>query len=432
MPLSTVRHRIFQRASRHFFYGWAMVAVAALGIFASGPGQSHTFSVFVGPLGADLGVSGTTIASAYGLATLAAAFALPYMGRLVDRFGPTRMLPAIALALGAACLAFALTPGVVWLALGFAALRFTGQGSLMLTSAYLVSQWFARRRGFALSLMALGFSASMAVHPPLAQALIDTVGWRQAWVWLGVLTWVLLLPPVLLLVQNRPEDLGLRPDGEGAPARNDDASNAAPAPEAIEGLTLAEALRTSAFYIIVSGLFSFSMLVTALHFFQVSILAAHGLDPRLAARLFAVSAVTMVLAMPLLGRMLDRFPTERMFAAGLVVMAATLVSATLVRDLWTALGYAVMIGLNNAVSMTFFGYMWPRYFGRRHLGSIQGTGQMIGVVGASLGPLPFGLAYDLVGGFNVALWSAAVLPLLCAVLALFLRPPVLHREPLPG
>ena len=429
MSLSSVRLRLFHSLSGRFFYGWAMAAVAALGIFASGPGQSHTFSVFVGPIGRDLGVSGTTIASAYGLATLAAAMGLPYMGRLVDRFGPRRMLLTVTVVFGVACVAFGGALNVVWLALGFAALRFLGQGSLMLNSVNLVSQWFTRRRGFALSLMALGFSASMAVHPPLAQALIDAVGWRQAWIWLGLLTWVLLLPPVLLLVQDRPEGLGLRPDGDAVPAT---AAGGGGPPPAIEGLTLGAALRTPAFYIIAAGLFSLSTLVTALHFFQVSILTTHGLDPQLAASLFPVSAAAMVVTMPLLGRLLDRLPTERMFAAGLVVMAATLVSATLVRDLWTALGYAVMFGLNNAVSMTFFGYMWPRYFGRRHLGSIQGTGQMIGVVGASLGPLPFGLAYDLVGGFNVALWSAAVLPLLCAVLALFLRPPVLHREPLPG
>ena len=76
-----------QRLARRFFYGWAIVAVAMLGIFASGPAQSHTFSVFIGPIAAELGLSHTGMAFAYGLATMAAAFCLPLMGRFLDRVG---------------------------------------------------------------------------------------------------------------------------------------------------------------------------------------------------------------------------------------------------------------------------------------------------------------------------------------------------------
>ncbi|MBT7667068.1 MAG: MFS transporter, partial [Rhodospirillaceae bacterium] len=195
--------------NRRVFYGWVIVAVAALGIFVSGPGQSHTFSVFLVHIQADLNISATSLSSAYAFATLIAAFGLPYMGRLVDRLGPRRMLVVVTLLLGLACIAFGAAAGFLWLAVGFAALRFLGQGSLMLNCSNLISHWFDRRRGFALSLMALGFSVSMAVHPPLSQWLIDMVGWRQAWFWLGASTWILLLPPVLFLLHNKPEDIGL-------------------------------------------------------------------------------------------------------------------------------------------------------------------------------------------------------------------------------
>ena len=86
--------------------------------------------------------------------------------------------------------------------------------------------------------------------------------------------------------------------------------------------------------------------------------------------------------------------------------------------------YAILFGLNNAFTMTLFGYLWPRYFGRKHLGSIQGTGQMVGVFGASLGPLPVGLAYDLVGTATATLQALAIFPLAAALLSLlFLRAP---------
>ena len=73
-------HALVERIGRRFFYGWVIVGVGMLCIFASGPAQSHTFSVFIGPIALDLGLSQTEMASAYGLATLVAALCLPAMG----------------------------------------------------------------------------------------------------------------------------------------------------------------------------------------------------------------------------------------------------------------------------------------------------------------------------------------------------------------
>jgi MFS family permease len=412
-----IRDKLFAALGARAFYGWTILAVAGLGIFASGPGQSHTFSVFVGPIGEDLGLSKAQIAGAYGLATLAAAFLLPKMGRLVDRYGARRMMLVVTVLLGLACLAFGAVGGLATLALGFGALRFFGQGSLMMNCANLVAQWFSRKRGFAMGLMALGFAASMAVHPPLGQFLIAQFGWRWAWVILGLMTWLILLPPVLLLVHDKPEDKGLRPDGDAAPA----AGQAAPA---IDGLSLAEALRTSTFYLLVAGWFAMAMLVTTLHFYQVSILSAQGVAAEIAARVFPVSALVLAVSMPFVGRLFDRMRTRYVFAIGLTVQAAALFGVTLVSDLPSAIAYAALFGLNNAFSLTMFGYLMPRYFGRRHVGSLQGTGQMVAVVGASLGPLPVGFAFDYLDSPTLVLRLLALYPLACAVAAaLFLRTP---------
>jgi len=139
---------------------------------------------------------------------------------------------------------------------------------------------------------------------------------------------------------------------------------------------------------------------------------------------FPISALTMVFAMPLVGRMFDRFRTRFVFSAGLFVLAASLVGVTMVQGLPSAILYSVFFGLTNAFSMTMFGYLMPRYFGRKHLGSLQGTGQMVAVVGASLGPLPVGLAFDYLGSPTLTLQLLAIYPVACALAAiLFLRTP---------
>ena len=413
---------LVERLGRRFFYGWVIVGVGMLGIFASGPAQSHTFSVFIGPIALDIGLTQTEMASAYGLATLMAALCLPAMGWFLDRAGAKRMLAVVALLFGSACAAFGLVGGLFWLAIGFAALRFLGQGSLMMGSSNMVSQWFNRKRGTALGLMTLGFGISMAVHPELSQWLIEWVGWREAWFWIGATTWILVLPPIVILAISKPEDVGLHPDGVNRSSTDEDgAESVGPQMD----FTLSEALRAPAFYIVAASLFTLSMLVTSLHFYQVSIFADQGLGPNIATKCFAVSSVTMIVMMPVVGRMLDQAPTERMVAAGLIVLTASLLLASVISGLWTAVLFAVVFGLSNAVSMNYVSFMWPRYFGRTHLGRIQGVGQTITVIGASLGPLPLAISKDYFGSYDPMLVGVGAMPLFFAVIAfLFLRDPV--------
>lgn len=397
------------------FFGWFMVAAAGLGLFVSGPGQSHTFSVFVGPISEELGISNTRIATAYAFATVGAAFLLPQMGKQVDRYGPRRSLIAIVSALGLACLFFGAAANFLWLVVGFGLLRFLGQGSMMLGSANLVAHWFNAKRGIAMSLMALGFSLSMAVHPKLGHWLIEAYGWRQAWIGLGLMTWVLMLPVLFLVVHDKPEDLGLSPD-------NEDPEASGGASHALTGPTRAEALRHPSFYILCFSWFALSGLVTTLHYHQFNILTGQGIDPTWATNAFTISAITMVVMMPFVGRSLDRFRTRYVLATGLCVQALALAAVTWATTTPMLVVYAVIFGLNNAFTMTLFGYVWPRYFGRKHLGRIQGTGQMVAVVGASLGPLPVSYAFDHLGDPSSTLLWLTIYPLIAAAIAvIFLK-----------
>ena len=160
-----------------------------------------------------------------------------------------------------------------------------------------------------LGLMTMGFGISMAVHPELSQWLIEWVGWREAWFWIGAATWILVLPPIVILAISKPEDVGLHPDGVIHSSTDEDgAESVGPQMD----FTLSEALHAPAFYIVAASLITLSMLVTSLHFYQVSIFADQGLGPNIATKCFAVSSVTMIVMMPVVGRMLDQAPTERM------------------------------------------------------------------------------------------------------------------------
>ena len=408
-----MRENVLKYCNTKFFYGWIIVGVANLGIFSSGPGQSHTFSVFLNPISKDLELSNSSIASAYGLATLIAAFLLPYMGKIIDKYGPRTSLIIISIILGISCIFFGAASNFLMLTVGFGFLRFFGQGSLMLGCANMVSQWFDTKRGFAMSLMALGFGISMAIHPPLSQLLIEQFGWKYAWVILGISTWIIMVPALYILAWNTPESVGLRPDGvnQSSSQQND--------VEEIEGLNLSEAIKEKSFYILSAMWFGMAMLVTTLHFYQVTILTSQGISTDFAAGVFSISAITMVLFMPFIGKLFDNYPTKYVLALGLAINSISLLLITFANNEIFTIVYAMFFGINNAISMTMFGYIWPRYFGRKHLGSIQGTGQMIGVIGASLGPLPVGFAIDYIGNSLITVRYLSIYPIIMAIITIF-------------
>ena len=416
--MNKIRNILLEKIKSRLFYGWVILGVATLTMFSSGPGQSHTFSIFVDLIAKDLGISTTSIASAYAFATLLAAFGLTRMGVFVDRYGARNVLIFVSICLGFSCIAFGAAMGVITLSLAFMVLRFFGQGSMMLGATNLVAQWFSEKRGVAMSILMLGFSASMAIHPKLGLWLIEQVGWREAWMWLGFATWVMMVPLLWILVYDKPEPLGLRPDG--TPIITSESTQAS---AEISGLNLLQSIRTPAFWIVGAGLFTTAMLITTLFFFQVPIFDQQGLSAEVATDMFGVSALVMALSMPLIGRTLDQTNPKYVFALTLILLAVCLAGITLVTTQMTAVIYALCFGVLTGTNMTLFGFMWAHYFGRKHLGSIQGVGQASGVIGASLGPLPLGIAFDKYGSYTEALHFLAFMPIACAILALFLIRP---------
>ncbi len=412
--MSQINQKLYKKFNEKFFYGWVIVGIGSLGIFASGAGQSHTFSPFIPVISKDLQISSTSITSAYMIATLFAAFLLPKMGKLVDKYGPRIVLIYTIILLGIGCMIFGAAANFLMLAVAFGFLRFFGQGSLMLGSANIITQWFDKKRGFALGLMGLGFAISMGLHPPISDFLITHYGWRQAWVIIGLSTWIIMLPPLIFLAINKPEDVNMLPDGVASNPKKTSKNNK------IFGLTLNEALKEKSFYILSFSFFSISTLVTALHFFQVTILSQYfNMPSSTAAALFIPTMVAMVIFIPIAGKILDKFQTHNIIGLALLVTTASLMSITFATNTTYALIYSIIFGINNAFNLSLFGYIWPRYFGRLHVGSIQGTGQMVLVVGASIGAMPFAAAMDLGYDLLNTIRLSALYPFLSAFLCFF-------------
>jgi len=197
------------------FLGWRMVAVAFFVDFVAVGFFFYSYGVFFKAIAAEFG--GSRLGVSLGLTVTAAvgAVAAPLIGNALDRYPLKRIIGigAVSMALGFLALSFVRNPLEFYLAIGI----FIGFGASAmggLATAKLVANWFSRKRGMALGIAATGISASGVVMPFVSAALIDNFGWREGFMMFSAFTAVVVVPLVLLLVISRPEDVGLKPDGQ--------------------------------------------------------------------------------------------------------------------------------------------------------------------------------------------------------------------------
>lgn len=394
-----------------------VLGVACLAVFFSGPGQTYGVSTFVDPMIGELEISRSLYSTAYSFGTLMSAGALVLVGRQIDRIGERAVLLMANIGFAAALLILSAAQGPLWLFFGFALLRTCGSGVLTLSARTLIPHWFVRRRGWAFSMIGLAAAVSLALFPLLHSQTVQALGWRGAWRLDAIVLLVLLLPPVLLFVRNRPADVGYVVD------RDANGASMVPSSHGEEGMTLREAMRTPSFWAIVGASIVPSLVVTGLAFNQVAIFTERGLPETLTATTFTVESVFQLMVTMGVGWLVDRYPVKYTLAGGQVALALAMVCLMLAQGPVLSYAYAALRGASSGMWMVSADVAWPLYYGRKHLGSIRGVGFALGVVGAALGPLPFGFAYDAFGNYGVAIAALLVLPVAATVAMLLVRAP---------
>lgn len=402
-----------------FFYGWLLVGVSGLGIFFSGPGQTYSNAVFIESYVRDLSMDRTSISSIYSAATLASGLLLFIMGRIVDRYGRRAMFTAAALLLGAACWFNSMVTGPVMLFIGFFLVRYFGQGSLTLIPNTLVSQWFGKYRGRAISFAGLGGLLGAASFPPIMNGLIDAYGWRHTWQVTGTLLILLLTPAAYYLVRNRPEDVNLHPDGISPNAVSQDGTYSV----IEDSWTLAEAVRTRSFwFILICGTIP-AALYTGITFQIYSILGEQGVDRTTTSFVLSLIPLVSFGCSLIAGFVVERVKVSRMLALTFVLNIAAPIILMSAHSYTTVLLFAVVWGIGQGTLNIPMGVIWANYFGREHLGSIQSVTTTAMVIGSAFGPIPFGWSYDHFGSYNFMLTTSVAIWLIGAILAFLAAPP---------
>ncbi len=405
------------------YYGWWMLLLAMIAAIATSPGQTFGVSIFNEPLRLELGLTHGQLAMAYMLGTLLGAIPITWFGRQMDFHGIRRTTLAILLGFAIACWTVSLASRWIELVVAFTLLRMLGPGALSLMSANTLPFWFHRRLGTVEGFRQTAMAIAMAVIPGFNLWLVLAVGWRGAFVVMGL--GVLALWPIFYLwFRNRPDEVGQQIDEPTVKSRNKTFTNNGP----VANFSLRQALRTSTFWsaLVNSGLYS--LIHTGVFFCLVPILVEKELDATYGAWMLMVFAISLAVHQMLGGWLADRIHPGIQMAGGQVMFSLGLTALLIGGGPIAILGAGMVMGAAQGVFFAASNPLWARYFGLKNLGAIRGFLMSFHVAFSSIGPLLVGSCHDIFDDFQWILLVFACLPLICGPFLFLIRPPQLPKN----
>lgn len=406
---------------KSLFYGWIMLPLAMLGLIATSPGQTYGVMVFTEPIRQELELSHSQISAAYMFGSLLGAVPIFFVGMMQDRYGLRRTMAGCLVLFGGACLATSFARNWFTLWLSFFLLRCLGPGSVALLAGNTLAFWFHKRLGTVEGIRSLGMACAMAVIPMGNLWLLKELGWRWSYFTLGLVIWGLVLPMMMWLFRNKPEDVGQIIDGE-APLTDEQQKSAVASLH--RSHRLQEAIRTWSFWVILTATCLYAMIQTGLFFSLVAIVLDRGLPESNAVLMTSAFGFSLAAAHLIGGFLADQLPSRILMSLSLVGFGIGLAIFWGGESSYFLMLAGGVLGLSQGVFFGSSNPTWARYFGRDHLGRIRGIVMTGMVASSSLGPFLIGLCKDLTGGYGLILGTFSLLPIPVAITMLFAAPPV--------
>lgn len=411
------------------FYGWIIVFAATIGSIFSIPGQTMGFSVFTDVLIKELGLTRVELSLAYCLGTVASGLTLPWLGRLLDRWGERRMAVASVIMTGlvlfylskcgiiSQVLGQLMPTGIaafVVISLGFYLIRAAAQGVLSMTCRNAIGKWFNYRRGLALAISGILVSFCYSFAPRGLDWLIKLYGYDGAWFVMGVSTILIMAPLAWLLFRDAPEQDGLEMDGGKVVLK--ESSN--PDMHIHREFTRREALRDYSFWVFNLTFSFYGLFATAFTFHILSLAAEYQFADERILSLFVPIAAMSVVTNLIFGAINARLRLKwLLLVMNLGCLSATLGMLCLDKPAGVP-AYVIGNGIASGGFVSLTGIVFPRFYGRLHLGAISGVNMSAMVIASGLGPLAFGLCHHISGSYRWILIASVFVPTLLALMSL--------------
>ncbi len=366
------------------------------------------------PMAQAFGWSRTQASAGIAVATLCLALGMPLVGRSVDRFGVRPVVITSTVLFSAMLYLFSRLPGSVALYVAMsAALGLAAVGASPLSYMTVLAKWFDARLGTAMGTAMLGMGLGYATVPLLAARWSQTMGWQSAFAALAAMSTLAVVNAWAFMRE---------------PRQTSTANKRLSLPDDVAGLTVTEALATRSFWLLAGAAFLVSVAMTGTGVHLVSLMSDRGYAFSDAAKAGSLLGVAVLSARLLSGFLLDRMPVTRIAAIAFLTGGAGILV------LWSGAGGAApfaaafCMGVASGAEGDILPFACRRYFGLRAYGQLYGIIGSAFTLGAVVGPVVMGVAFDRGGGYGPMLLTFAVLCVLAAVASLALGRPRVAQQ----
>jgi MFS family permease len=397
-------------------YGWIIVGISFANI-ATGYGLRFSFSIFFVAILEEFGWSRACTAGAFSLSALLLGISSWFAGSLVDRFGSRKILVGGVLILSFSTIASGWIQEVWHLYALFGVLAALGGCGLgWVPHSVLLSDWFIQNRGTMVGIAFSGMGAGILILGPVSQFLISSFGWRIAYMILGSMVLILLLP-LNCMVRNRPSER----DGPSIPYPSNPTTMVHEAEKSeAPDWTLGRAIRTLAFWCLILAFFLLPLGIFPIIVHQVAYIIDHGYSRILAASIFGAVGFLSSIGRLLFGTLSDRIGREKAMTWSFVCSITGVVILLLIPSLravfWLYL-YALLFGVGFGARGPIVVAMMADFYHGKHFGSIYGFINIGNGVGGALGPWLAGYLYDTTGSYGISFFTC--IPILVGACVLF-------------
>lgn len=395
-------------SNRRFSGPGLQLLIASVLMVATLPGRTQGLGLVTEPLLADLGLGRVTYASMNFWATILGALLCFPAGWAIERFGLRSTTAALVILLALATWGLsAATGGIALIFVLLLATRAFGQSALSVSSIVTVGRWFPNRAGLAMGVYSVLLSFWFAVAFGLVGYAVRATGWRNAWLQIALALFLVVLPVVLFALRE--------------PVKSADPSSAVPSSP--REYTLAQALRTPAFWLFAGAAAAFNLVASGLGLFNEAVLAERGYSQKMFHFFLGISTLFSLGGQFLCGALTRLFQHQTITSLALFLYALSLFCLGFVTEVWQLWILAMVIGTAAGMIIVIFFSVWSDFFGQRHLGRIQGAAQMLTVLSSGIGPIIFARSFELSGSYRPLLLALAAATWLLGLLTLRVQPP---------
>ena len=398
------------------FYGWVVVAVFLVsGITLYG--IHFSFGIFFKSIESEFSLTRAATSAILSANLLLAGLYSFFAGWALDRYGPKIVVLLMGVFTGLSLLLTSQTGSSWQLFITYSLLLAMGTGALFVVPMSTVSRWFDKKRGLALGMASSGVGLGPLVMAPFATYLIASFSWRVAYIVIGLIAWLIVIP-LSRLLRGDPYEIGALPDGVKTLPKDTESEEGIIQPA---HLSLPQALRTRSFWLVM-----FIWVLYASNIFLVfTHLVPHATDIGFSA-MEAAAIVSLIGGAAVAGRVVLGTVSDRMGRKVTAIICALLQAGAMMwllwaNDLWMFYLFALVYGFAFGGMSPVMAALIGDTFGLGRIGAILGMLEVGFGIGAAIGSAVGGFIFDVSNSYFLAFLLGAAVMLVATLLIALIR-----------